>query len=157
MDLSRPNSRSGAPRPGTSRCDAARPGAAFPPPAHQASSVSLAAAAAAAPALTAAGWRFNPSLLELVREQQLLMGQVEAKRAQVLPAPQFQVSAQQGTGQARPTPVQSSSSLMLGAQMSQLHLDSNRTLDRVDVLTANQMAMQANQLAMLRKLLRKRR
>ena len=85
------------------------------------------------------------------------MGQVEAKRAQVLPAPQFQVSAQQGTGQARPTPVQSSSSLMLGAQMSQLHLDSNRTMDRVDFLTANQMAMQANQLAMLRKLLRKRR
>ena len=146
----------------TSRSGASRSGASLPPPAHAASSVSsvshvsLSAAAAAASALAAAsggsGQAINPCLLELVCEQQQLMGQVETRRAQVLPAPQFQVFAQQGPGPSKPTPVNTSPSLMLGAQMkNQLHLDSTQTLDRVDVLTANQMAMQANQLGMLRK------
>ena len=42
--------------------------------------------------------------------------------------------------------------MLLGAQLSQLQLEnSTRTLDRVDVLQANQLAMQVNQLEMLRK------
>ena len=115
----RPPSRAGS-RAGASHSS-------LPPPAHQASGVStVSAAAAAASSLSASGLGSgtpNSKLLELVWEQQRLLDQAGARRAQVL----------------------------LGAQMSQLHLDSTRNLDRVDVLQANQMAMQANQLGMLRK------
>ena len=41
--------------------------------------------------------------------------------------------------------------LLLGAQIGQLSLDAGKTLDRVYVLHANQMAMQQHQMGLLRK------
>ena len=65
---------------------------------------------------------------------------------------QFQ-QAQLQQGAFQPPPVKASPSLLLGAQLAQMHLEASttRTRDRVDVLQANQMAMQANQLGLLRK------
>ena len=76
------------------------------------------------------------------------------------PPPTFQVMGQQAQfqqaqfqqGLFQPPPVKTNPSMLLGAQLAQLQLEnSTRTRDRVDVLQANQMAMQANQLGMLRK------
>ena len=123
-----------------------------PPPPLQAKGRSSVSAAAAASLFSAGMGSGTPNtqLVEVILEQQRLLEQAGVRRAQVQPGPQFQVFEQQAHFQ-KPPPVNTSPSVLLGAQMAQLHLDSNRTLNRVDVLQANQMAMQANQLGMLRK------
>ena len=118
----------------------------FPPP-----GVPSVSGATRAPSVFGAGVGTGSpeDLVSVILEQQRLLEQAGVRpRAQ--PAPAFQVFAhQQPAFQAQP--VATNNSLRLGAQMAQLRLGREHTLDRVDVLQANQLAMQVNQLDLLRK------
>ena len=98
-----------------------------------------------------AGEGINPRLLQLIVEHQNLLAEAEGRGAPVPPAPQFQVSNQSVVGAYKPQPVSSSIGILLGAQMGHLSLDTGKTADRVDVLHANQTAMQQHQMGLLRK------
>ena len=89
--------------------------------------------------------------LQLIVEQQNLLAEADGRGAPVPPAPQFQVFNQSTAGAYKPQPVTSSMGILLGAQMGQLSLNAGHTLDRVDVLQANQMVMQQHQMELLRK------
>ena len=110
-----------------------------------------ATAGAALAGVSGDGQGINPKLLELLIEQQRIISGVEAKRAEVPPPPGFQILAHPQPGPSRPQPVRASSSLLLGAQMGQLSLGPERSLDRVDVLTANQVAIHHHNMEQLRK------
>ena len=84
-------------------------------------------------------------------EQQKLLAEAEARRAPAPSAPQFQVFSQAVAGPSKPQPLNSSPSILLRSQMGQLSLDPSKPLDRIDVLHANQVAMQQHQMGLLRK------
>ena len=86
--------------------------------------------------------------MNVILEQHRLLEQAGV-RPGAQPAPAFQVFTHQPPPVQAP-PVATNSSLLLGAQMAQLQLH-REPLDRIDVLQANQLAMQVSQLGMLRK------
>ena len=87
------------------------------------------------------------ALVNVIVEQQKLLGQAGVGTAQ--PAPAFQVFAQQPQPAHGALPVATNTSLRLGAQLSQLQFH-REPQNRIDVIQANQLAMQVHQLGMLR-------
>ena len=90
----------------------------------------------------------SQALVNVILEQQRLLEQAGV-RPVAQPAPAFQVFSHQQQLAAQALPVDTNPSLRLGAQLAQLQLH-REPQNRVDVLQANQLAMQVSQLGMLR-------